>query len=176
MTVYIFIASLLLLFALGVALNSLIEQRKPSDSMLKQRAIFNMNEHLTFTRLQEILPQCIILVHVSYDALLTTKFNRTRHKYRDLVADFVVLDEYHHVLAIVAVDDAHRPRHSKRSEYEDALLNMAGYQVFRYDDVPEYAQLRQDLLSEQFNPYRSFGNQSVMGQQVERRKKQRALS
>ena len=35
----------------------------------------------------------------------------------------------------------------QRSQYQDALLQMAGYRVIRYDDVPEYAQLRDDFLN-----------------------------
>ena len=148
MAIYILLGSIILLFALYWAINSITAQPKPQDSMLKQRAIFNINEQLTFTRLKEILPHCIILAHVSYDALLTTKYFRTRHKYRNMVADFVVLDEYHQIIAIVAVDDTVSLRRSQNAEYQDALLSMAGYRVIRYDDVPEYYQLRHDFLNE----------------------------
>lgn len=43
---------------------------------------------LTYTRLKEILPNHMVLAHVSYDALLTTKFSRTRSKYRNLSGNF----------------------------------------------------------------------------------------
>lgn len=148
MTIYILVGSILLLFALGVAVKSLTSNSKQQDSMLKQRAIFNINEQLTFTRLKEILPNRIVLAHVSYDALLTTKYHRTRNKYQNMIADFVVLDEFYQVIAVVAVDDVNSLRHVESAEYKDALLTMAGYQVFRYDDVPEYYQLRQDFTHE----------------------------
>lgn len=146
MTIYIFIGSVVLLFVLFLAFKDLRRQSKLQDSMLKQKAIFNINEQLTFSRLKEVLPNHIILAHVSFDALLTTKYYRTRHKYRNMVADFVVLDEYYQIQAIVAVDDPMALRRSHTAEYKDSLLTMAGYSVIRYDDVPEYFQLRQDLL------------------------------
>ena len=146
MTIYILFGSVLLLFALFVAFKDVQRHSKPQDSLLKQKAIFNINEQLSYSRLQEILPNHIILAHVSFDALLTTKYSRTRHKYRNMVADFVILDEFYQIQAIVAVDDPMALRRSHTSEYQDSLLTMAGYRVIRYDDVPEYYQLRQDLL------------------------------
>ena len=105
MTTYIMIGSFLLFCVVLMAWKKLGNNSKPQDSALKQRAIFNLNEQLTFTRLREVLPEYIILAHVSYDALMTTKFNRTRHKYRNLTADFVILDQQHQILAVVGVDD-----------------------------------------------------------------------
>ena len=78
MAIYILIGSLLLFFALIIAWRQLGNRAKRQDSILKQRAIFNFNEQLTYTRLKEILSEKIVLAHVSYDTLLTTKFYRTR--------------------------------------------------------------------------------------------------
>ena len=105
MMMYIFIGSLILLCVLFMAWRSLENSTRQQDSALKQRAIFNINQQITYTRLKEILPQSTILAHVSFDALLTTKYSRTRHKYRNMVADFVVLDQSHQVTAIIALDD-----------------------------------------------------------------------
>ncbi|MCL6232132.1 MULTISPECIES: DUF2726 domain-containing protein [Acinetobacter] len=149
MTIYIVIGSILLFCVLIMAWKSLEGDSKQQDSALKQRAIFNINEQLTYTRLKEILPKHTILAHVSFDALLTTKYYRTRNKYRNMVADFVVLDEQHQILAIVALDDPMVLKRMQQSQYQDALLALAGYRVIRYDDVPEYVQLREDFLNEQ---------------------------
>lgn len=175
MTIYVFIGSVLFLLALCVAFSSLSQHTKQQDSMLKQRAIFNINEQLTFTRLKEILPNSMILAHVSYDALLTTKYHHTRRKYQNMVADFVVLDEFHQVLAVVAVDDLHSLRHAESNAYQDALLVMAGYPVFRYDDVPEYHQLRQDLLNDKLVARQSTATKHHAQYHLERRK-HKALS
>jgi hypothetical protein len=148
MIIYILVGSLLLFGILLKAWKSLEGSAKQQDSALKQRAIFNISEQITFTRLKEILPRSTVLVHVSFDALLTTKYSRTRHKYRNMVADFVILDEHHQVLAIIALDDPMALRYPQNAQYQDALLAMAGYRVIRYEDVPEYFQLRQDFLIE----------------------------
>lgn len=176
MTIYFFIGSMVLLLLLYVALHSIKSADKPKDSMLRQRAIFNLSEQLTFIRLKEILPDCVILAHVSYDALLTTKYSRTRHKYRNMIADFVVLDEYHQIMAIIELDATSVRRRSQQADYQDALLSVAGYKVIRYEDVPEYYQLRRDFLNEQHtqNAFlatdHSINNAALMG------KKQKVLS
>lgn len=148
MTIYLAIGSILLFCVLIIAWKSLEVGSRPQDSALKQRAIFNINEQLTYTRLKEILPNHTILAHVSFDALLTTKYYRTRNKYRNMVADFVVLDEQQQVQAIVALDDPMVLKRFQQAQYQDALLSLAGYRVIRYDDVPEYVQLREDFLNE----------------------------
>ena len=150
MMMYIFIGSLILLCVLFMAWRGLENSTRQQDSALKQRAIFNINQQITYTRLKEILPQSTILAHVSFDALLTTKYSRTRHKYRNMVADFVVLDQSHQVTAIIALDDPMVLKRRQNAQYQDALLAMAGYRVIRYEDVPEYYQLRQDFLIEKF--------------------------
>ncbi|WP_407303115.1 DUF2726 domain-containing protein [Acinetobacter sp.] len=146
MMIYILVGSFLLLCMLIMAWKSLESSTKQQDSALKQRAIFNISEQLTYTRLKEILPQSTVLAHVSFDALLTTKYSRTRYKYRNMVADFVVLDNHHQVTAIIALDDPMALKRPQNAQYQDALLAMAGYRVIRYEDVPEYYQLRQDFL------------------------------
>src|SRR5690606_19752941 len=105
MTTYIMIGSFLLFCVVLMAWNKLGNNSKPQDSALKQRAIFNLNEQLTFTRLIEVLPDSIIRTYVYYDALTTPIFIRTGHKYRDLSANFVIMDQLHQIIAIVAVDD-----------------------------------------------------------------------
>lgn len=149
MAMYIVIASILLGCMLIMVWKSLDHNAKQQDSALKQRAIFNINEQLTYTRLKEILPNHIILAHVSFDALLTTKYYRTRNKYRNMVADFVVLDENQQIQAIIALDDPMVLKRIQPMQYQDALLQLAGYRVIRYDDVPEYSQLREDFLGSQ---------------------------
>lgn len=146
MAMYIVIASIILGCMLIMAWKSLDYNAKQQDSALKQRAIFNINEQLTYTRLKEILPNHTILAHVSFDALLTTKYYRTRNKYRNMVADFVVLDENQQIQAIIALDDPMVLKRMQPLQYQDALLQMAGYRVIRYDDVPEYVQLREDFV------------------------------
>ena len=150
MTIYILIGVLILIFFLLMAVKGLENREKPQDSALKQRAIFNLNEQLTYTRLQEILPQHIILAHVSFDALLTTKFAHTRRKYQGLVADFVVLDQQHQVLAIIEIADQSYVNRLQQKHYQDSLLELAGYRVLRYSAIPTEQELREDLIPDLF--------------------------
>ena len=125
-----------------------LKQKQPTDSALRQRAVFKADEQLTFTRLKEILPDANILAHVSFDALLTTKFPRTRRKYEKLFADFVVLNKDCRVIAVVALGDIFSEKRSKLAQQQDTLLEAAGYRIVRYESVPEYQQLRDDFLTE----------------------------
>ena len=142
------IASIVILAIVLIVAYKGLNPKKPTDSALRQRAIFNALEHMTFIRLKEILPEANILAHVSFDALLTTKFPRTRRKYEKLFADFVVLDKDCRVIAIITLGDAVTTRRSNSSIDEDALLDAAGYRIIRYYQVPEYQQLREDFLVE----------------------------
>lgn len=103
---------------------------------------------MTFARLKEILPEANVFAHVSFDALLTTKFPRTRRKYASMFADFVVLDRDCHVVAVIALGDASLSKRHHSAIYQDALLEAAGYRLIRYEHVPEYQQLREDFLTE----------------------------
>ena len=146
MSMYLLIG-LLLLFSCMI-FKSFNNQSKQQDSVLKRRAVFSLNQQLTFARLKEILPSYTILAQVSYDALMTTKFSRTRNKYRNLLADFVVLDASHQIVAIIGLDDPNALKRFQQTQYKDALLEMAGYRVIRYDEVPSYQQIRRDFFGE----------------------------
>lgn len=135
MTTYIVIGSVILLLSMILASKGLIPKTKQQDSALRQRAIFNVNEQLTYTRLKEILPHHTILAHVSYDALLTTKFSRTRSKYRNLVADFVVVDAMQQVVAVVALDD---PLSLKRPQKSDFRMRYSIWRAIKSSAMKKY--------------------------------------
>ena len=134
MTTYMVIGSVLLILVMILASKALIPKTKQQDSALRQRAIFSMHEQLTYTRLKEIL--------------LTTKFSRTRNKYRNLVADFVIVDSAQQVLAVVALEDPLSLKRPQKAQFQDAILDMAGYKVIRYEEVPDYHQLREDFYGD----------------------------
>ncbi len=142
------IASIVILVIVLIVAYKGLKHKQPSDSALRQRAVFNTFEHLTFTRLKDVFPEANVLAHVSFDALLTTKFPRTRRKYQKLFADFVLLDKDCRVLVVIALGDSMSTRRVTSSIDQDALLDAAGYRVIRYQQVPEYQQLREDFLTE----------------------------
>lgn len=144
----IIVASLILLAVVIGAAYKGLKNKQQADSALRRRAVFNSHEQITFTRLKEILPEANILAHVSFDALLTTKYLHTRRKYQQMFANFVVLDKDYKVLAVIALDDTNAIKRSNQNTYEDALLQSAGYRVIRYMGIPEYQDLREDFLTE----------------------------
>lgn len=147
MDMMIFASLFVLAIVIVFAYNGLKNKQK-NDSILRQRAVFNSNEQITFTRLKEVFPEANVLAHVAFDALLTTKYSHTRRKYQKMFANFVVLDQHCRVIAIITMDDPNLVKRSSTAIYQDALLEMANYRVVRYREVPEYQQLREDFLIE----------------------------
>lgn len=144
MNMMIWVSIGILAIVLIIAYKGLFHKQK-SDSVLRQRAIFNAYEHTTFTRLKEVMPEANILAHVSLDALITTKFQHTRRKYEKMFADFVVMDKECRVIAIVAIGELMSLKKLQMANYQDSLLESAGYKVLRYTEVPEYQDLRDDF-------------------------------
>lgn len=147
MNLIIIVSVVLLTIAIMAMIKSHMNKR-PADSVLRQRAVLNSQAQLTISRLKEILVGSTVLAQVSFDALLTTKYSHTRNKYKSMVADFVILNQDYQVVAIVAVDDANPSiKRIKQDRYQDELLQMAGYRVYRYRGVPDHQQLRMDFHS-----------------------------
>lgn len=142
MVVYFLMGALLLALIVFLAFKNLRSRVKPHDSALKQRAIFSANEQLVFTRLKKTLPKHTILVHVSFDSLLTTKFHHTRSKYRNMMADFVILGQQNEVVAIIAVEDYAATKKHKNTMYQDEILKLAGYRVLHFYGLPTLQQLK----------------------------------
>ena len=148
MNIMMFFASLVILCIIIIFTYKGLKNRQLRDSALRQRAVFNSSEQLTFTRLKEILPEANILAHVSFNALLTTKYLHTRRKYQKMFADFVILDRDCRVMAVVILEDSHLVKRSRISADQYALLAEADYRLIRYTGVPEYQQVREDFLLE----------------------------
>lgn len=102
-------------------------------------------ESKMFYRLKESFPQFHVLAQVAFSALITNQNLKIRSKFNRKVTDFVLLDHELKVVAIIELDD---PSHIGK-EVEDALrdemLFEAGYQVYRYTDIPSTKQLRKDI-------------------------------
>jgi very-short-patch-repair endonuclease len=172
---YYFITIVGLLFITVFAVRSLHQNRR-QDSPLKRRGILNISEQITLMRLQAVLPRHTVLAHVSFDALLTTKFAHTRRKYQGLVADFVVLDQQYQVLAIIEIADESYVNRLQQKHYQDSLLELAGYRVLRYSAIPTEQQLREDLIPDLFAPAVSRTTTAVTMPQAERAIKYNVLA
>lgn len=130
-----------------IAYNGL-KNKQQMDSVLRQRAVFNSHELITYSRIKEILPTANILAHVSFDALLTTKYLHTRRKYQKMFADFVILDQNFKVISIITLNDPNTLKRMSTDNNQDTLLEMAGYRVIRYVGVPEYQKIREDFFED----------------------------
>ena len=172
---YYFITIVGLLFITVFAVRSLHQNRR-QDSPLKRRGILNISEQITLMRLQAVLPRHTVLAHVSFNALLTTKFAHTRRKYQGLVADFVVLDQQHQVLAIIEIADQSYVNRLQQKHYQDSLLELAGYRVLRYSAIPTEQELRKDLIPDLFAPAVSRTTTAVTMPQAERAIKYNVLA
>ena len=172
---YYFITIVGLLFITVFAVRSLHQNRR-QDSPLKRRGILNISEQITLMRLKAVLPRHTVLAHVSFNALLTTKFAHTRRKYQGLVADFVVLDQQYQVLAIIEIADESYVNRLQQKHYQDSLLELAGYRVLRYSAIPTEQQLREDLIPDLFAPAVSRTTTAVTMPQAERAIKYNVLA
>lgn len=166
--IYIVMSAIILVLCVWMAKRILYHPKPHQDSALKQRAVFSLNQQLIYQRIQQIMPDHVVLAHVSFDSLLTTKYPRTRTKYRNMTADFVILNQQNQVLAIIGFDEVYVAKKQINAEYEDDLLRLAGYKVIRYFHVPPLEQLLIDLtdlpqiypmldeLKSAFKKYHSF--------------------
>lgn len=103
-------------------------------------------ESKMFLRLKSAFPRHHVLAQVAFSALITSDNLKVRNKFNRKVTDFVILDSAMDVVAIIELDD---PTHLKRAASDrerDAMLNEAGYDVYRYTEVPTIAQLHKDIL------------------------------
>ena len=133
-----YLITILLLFLTVVMAAKSLSRKHQQDSALKRRAVLSSHEQMTLTRLQTVLPKFTVLAHVSFDALLTTKYAHTRRKYQNMTADFVVLDQNYQVVVVVMLEESGLRR---------AHQQYAGYRVLSYSPVPDYHELRRDLLT-----------------------------
>lgn len=172
---YYFITIIGLLLITALALRRLHQNRR-QDSPLKRRGILNIAEQITLMRLQAVLHRHTVLAHVSFDALLTTKFAHTRRKYQGLVADFVVLDQQLQVLAIIEIADESYVNRLHLKHYQDSLLELAGYRVLRYSSIPTEQELREDLLPDLFDPMVSSTSTFTAMPQTDRMMKYNVLA
>lgn len=146
MDIMIIVSMIIFVVVLFIAYKGLKHQQ-PSDSVLRQRAVFSNYQQTIYHRLKELMPNANILAHVSFDALLTTKLPRTRRKYESMYADFVVMDKDCRVLAIVTLDEKYFYKRGHSLQFQNMLLETAGYKVICYNHLPDAKQLRHDFLS-----------------------------
>lgn len=104
-------------------------------------------EQKMFFRLNEAFPQHHVLAQVAFSALIDCDQFKLRSKFNRKVTDFVLLDKQLEVIAIIELDD---PSHLGKEHIDaqrDEMLEQAGYQVYRYTDIPSCRDLRKDIAN-----------------------------
>lgn len=96
-------------------------------------------------RLSAALPWAVICPQVSFSALMTARQWQDRNRFNRKVAGFVVCSRTLVPIAVVELDDVSHKDKQDEDEIRDAMLQLAGYQVIRYANVPDIDRLRQDI-------------------------------
>lgn len=137
----------LLVGGLAVFLMSQQKGRGAKGSFVKKR-LTTPNEQAMYWRLVEAFPhpEYIVLVQVSFGALLKAREGASRYSFSQKIADFVVTDKSFTVLAVVELDDSSHRGKEGRDAQRDAMLIEAGYKVLRYPRIPDASKLRSDLV------------------------------
>lgn len=116
-----------------------------ANSPIKPKALLTKREQPMYLRLQEALPNHIILCQVSFSAFLTTRALSTRAKFSQKVADFVVCNEAFEIIAIIELDDSSHKYKKHADAMRDTMLKKAGYKVLRYKFIPDKLTLKSDI-------------------------------
>lgn len=123
------------------------KNKKPRQqhTPIHAKAILTRREQQFFAVLQQAMPRAYIFPQVSFSAILTTKGFYTRSQFNRKIADFVLCDHNLNILAIIELDDSSHKGREQQDAARDAMLNEAGYPVFRYAQIPVAGQLQKDL-------------------------------
>lgn len=110
------------------------------------RPVITNFERRMFVRLKSAFPDQHVLAQVAFSALITHDQYKIRNLFNRKVTDFVILDQKFEVIAVVELDDPSHIGKEKEDAGRDAMLEEAGYRVFRYTEIPSTHQLRKDIL------------------------------
>nr|WP_269091782.1 DUF2726 domain-containing protein [Acinetobacter sp. SM34] len=119
---------------------------KPRQKFFPKRVITPFESKM-FIRLKETFPQHHLLAQVAFSALITNNNFKIRNKFNRKVTDFVLLNQKLEVVAIIELDDPSHIGKEQEDAERDAMLHEAGYQVYRYTDIPSVHSLKKDILN-----------------------------
>lgn len=119
---------------------------KPESPIYKNHFMTN-HEKTMFYEILQSTPECFIFPQVSFGAILKTKFTRTRNRFMQKRADFVITDRNFNIIAVIELDDNSHNGKEHLDAQRDAMLKEAGYKILRYRYMPDKEKLRNDILS-----------------------------
>lgn len=116
------------------------------DTPITAKQLMTEHEKTMFQALK-LLPDCYVFSQVALGAILKTKSWKTRNKFAQKIADFVVTDPFFNVLAVIELDDKSHDQKKEQDQARDKMLQDAGYKVLRYRVIPSPEKLAQDILT-----------------------------
>jgi very-short-patch-repair endonuclease len=109
------------------------------------RPVMTPFERGMYQRLKQAFPEHHILAQVAFSALITHHHYKIRSKFNRKVTDFVLLDQQCQVVAVIELDDPSHLHRQQDDALRDDMLQQAGYQVYRYQQIPAIATLKRDI-------------------------------
>jgi very-short-patch-repair endonuclease len=139
MTVLV-ITVVILLAIVAIALLMRGKTRTAGDrDKIWRRRLLSKNEQPMYFRLRETFPDHVVLAQVAFSSLLNSRSKTTQSTFDRKVADFVLCTAAFEVLAVIELDNS---KHSEADVTDDSMLAEAGYQVLRFDRLPDSKDLK----------------------------------
>jgi very-short-patch-repair endonuclease len=139
MTVLV-ITVVILLAIVAIALLMRGKTRTAGDrDKIWRRRLLSKNEQPMYFRLRETFPDHVVLAQVAFSSLLNSRSKTTQSTFDRKVADFVLCTAAFEVLAVIELDSS---KHSEADGAGDSMLAEAGYQVLRFDRLPDPKDLK----------------------------------
>ncbi len=107
-----------------------------------RRRLLSKNEQPMYFRLREAFPDHVVLAQVALSSLLNSRSKSTQSTFNRKVADFVLCTTAFEVLAVIELDDPNHKVHAEANVASDAMLMEAGYQVLRFERMPDAKELK----------------------------------
>ncbi|GAB4567836.1 MAG: hypothetical protein Tsb007_42750 [Rhizobacter sp.] len=142
MTLLVIIAVVLLaIVAMAFLMRGKTRTAGDRDKIWRRR-LLSKNEQPMYFRLRETFPEHVVLAQVAVSSLINSRSKTTQSTFDRKVADFLLCTPSFDVLAVVELDDANHKADAEADAASDAMLMEAGYQVLRFDRVPEARELK----------------------------------
>jgi very-short-patch-repair endonuclease len=133
----------ILLAIVAVALLMRGQTRSAGDrDKIWRRRLLSKNEQPMYFRLRETFPDHVVLAQVAVSSLVNSRSKSTQSTFDRKVADFLLCTPAFDVLAVIELDDANHKADAEADAASDAMLMEAGYQVLRFDRVPDAKELK----------------------------------
>jgi very-short-patch-repair endonuclease len=142
---------------LGTKTTEISSSKRKREIRLSAKAVMSSTELKMFYRLQEALPEHIVLSQVAYGAFLNaTGAYRPRNEFDRKIIDYVILDQKGDFVCAIELDGA--SHHNEKTAATDAektkMPASAGLRLLRWDSnsIPRGDEIREKVLGKGKSP------------------------